>query len=381
GLGKLCELDEDCDEIKHAKCSKDGKCICRMTTVRVDPWTYGPILGGFCWKNESCAADNAVCINNEYILGTHCKNDDACNQVKFAKCSENKVCSCTSNTTAVNPTLCLPVFGGFCWETDESQLGIPCKDNSDCKEILNSICSGNGKCECQVNFKEYNTSACAPLLRESCLKNRICAPLHSSCKDDRCKCDDGFSEYSTDKCLPHYIRMRCDNDNDCSYILNSKCRSDVNICICKSTHKMLNETTCAPLLGQHCKPNEQCAMSNSQCIDNVCQCQSGYRSYNTHCLLVDHKFLYSCDKVLDCGDPWHYICDKDKKCRCNRYNYSINRSTCSPGLKGSCWKDSQCTVNNTSCVNFRCQCNNEFIAVSNNLCMRSIIINVPNYTH
>ncbi|XP_044584964.1 neurogenic locus notch homolog protein 1-like [Cotesia glomerata] len=829
GLGKSCELDEDCDEIKHAKCSKDGKCICRMKTVRTDPWTCAPILGGFCWNNEPCAADNAVCVNSECkckkdysrrpnnqcvrdVLGTHCKNDDVCNLVKFAKCSKDKVCACTSNTTAVTSTYCAPIFGGFCWENDECvtphsiclnnecqcdekynqyntengcvskmdfyknkisnaictgvndcvcfqqypfeetypctpedkndceadnlcviknsrcidnfcqckphfvyrsnqclpfvylndvclnnddcskinhaicskdkkcecdenyalvnqtscrpiyggfcsknedcvningacidskcgcmpftvkfleywcvipHLGMPCKSNKDCRKILNSMCSDNGKCECKIYFGEYNSTTCAPLLGqfcyedelcapyhsscknekcvcndgflehsrkkcsphylrmycedddnckyianarcqndinictcknghgmvnettcapllgESCFENQLCASLHSSCRNNKCKCNDGFHQYSKEKCLPHYIRMYCEDDDNCKYIANSECRTDINICACKSTHKFFNHTTCAPLLGEHCKPNEQCSIKNSHCIDDVCACRPNYEnhngncvyvnpgsdfiqilchedshcslikyavcsddnceckpnyiplghdkcigtigeychsdaecySYNTVCLnnvcqcsdkfyafnrtycdpihlglacqnnqdclvaiknsecstkdeicackkkyyavnefeclpsldgdclsnddcrlnstiCIDNKckcqdnfsaisetqcrpddYFYSCEQVLDCGDPWHYTCNHDKKCRCKDNNFSINRSTCSPGLKGYCWNDSQCTIHNSTCVDFHCKCNHEFVGVSNNLCL------------
>ncbi|CAG5073390.1 Protein of unknown function [Cotesia congregata] len=830
GLGKRCELDEDCDEIIHAKCSKDGKCICRMKTVKTDPWTCAPILGGFCWNNETCAADNAVCVNSECkckkdyfqrpnnqcvrnVLGTQCENDDACNLVKFAKCSEYKICTCTSNTTAITSIYCAPIFGGFCWENDECvtpnsiclnnkcqchgkynqytiekgcvsicgndacyegkilaenkisnaictgvndcvcfqqypfeeaypctskdkivcetdnlcvvenskcidnhcqckpqfeyrsnqclpfahlndfcwinydcrqidhaicskdkkckcdenyaavnqtscrpiyggicsqnkdcrningvcidskcgfipfmvnfseylclapQLGIPCKSNEDCRKILNSICSDNGICECKMNFGEYNSTACAsllgescfksqlcapdhsncnndiclcddgfldyskkkciphylnmfcenddkckyianakcqndtktctcknghqmvnetacaPLLGESCFENQLCAPLHSSCRNDECKCNDGFIEYSKEKCLPHYIRMYCEDDDDCKYIANSECRSDINICSCKSTHKFFNETTCAPLLGEHCKPNEQCAVKNSHCIDDVCVCRPArsnfnrilcredsqcsiikyavcsdnnceckpnyvplshgkclgtlgeycdsdaecysyntvclnnicqcsdkfYASNKTHCdpihlgltcqnnqdclvaiknsecstrenicvcrnqyypvnefeclpslygdclsnddcrlnstICIDNKckcqdnfspisetqcrpdnYFYTCDQVLDCGDPWHYTCNGDKKCRCKNNHFLINKSTCSPGLKGYCWNNSQCTTRNSTCVDFHCKCNDKFVGISNNLCLPGIII-------
>lgn len=79
--------------------------------------------------------------------------------------------------------------------------------------------------------------------------------------------------------------------------------------------------------------------------------------------------MYSCDTVLDCGDPWHYRCDRsDKKCRCNVNHYSINKSTCVALLKGYCWNDSQCIVNNSACIDFHCQCIENFVAISGNLC-------------
>lgn len=65
GLGKFCELDEDCEDISHAKCSKDHQCVCRKNNVKINSWTCAPTLGSFCWQDELCAAENAFCIDNE----------------------------------------------------------------------------------------------------------------------------------------------------------------------------------------------------------------------------------------------------------------------------------------------------------------------------
>ncbi|XP_044597922.1 uncharacterized protein LOC123274389 [Cotesia glomerata] len=219
GLGKFCELDEDCNEIIHAKCSKDGKCICRMKTVRTNPWTCAPILGGFCWNNETCAADNAVCVNSEYVLGTQCENDDACNLVKFAKCSEYKVCACTSNTTAITSIYCAPIFRGFCWENDEcvtpnsiclnntcqchgeynqytiekgcvsiANLNDFCLNDYDCRQIDHAICSKDNKCKCDKNYVTMNQTSCRPIYGGICSKNKDCRNIYGVCIDSKCGC-------------------------------------------------------------------------------------------------------------------------------------------------------------------------------------------------
>lgn len=92
-------------------------------------------------------------------------------------------------------------------------------------------------------------------------------------------------------------------------------------------------------------------------------------------IIIVDDYFYSCDRVLDCGDPWHYTCYADKKCRCKNNHFSINRSTCSPGLKGYCWNDSQCNIHNSTCVDFHCKCIDKFVGVSNNLCLPGIIVN------
>ncbi|XP_053595879.1 prion-like-(Q/N-rich) domain-bearing protein 25 isoform X2 [Microplitis demolitor] len=746
GLGKICRGDEDCNEIWHSKCSKEKTCVCRTNNIKVNETTCAPVLGGFCWNNELCATDNAVCIDSECqcngsnhrrfndqcifnTLGAPCESDENCEHVRFAKCSERKVCSCSSNTSAVNQHHCAPLIGGFCWTENDclplnsicvdnscqcmdfyvsqsnnrcipvrlsmtctidqecnwsvphsicfknkcicednyfkegrricasyiniycssnnscildnslcienmcqckpgfvyhsskcipphlngpcrnnndcdqiqnarcsadnvcvcnenhtqfnericrlvpkeycleendcqsinftcimnecqckphfvkrsrnlcelSQLGMGCEDNNGCIDILKSKCSVSKKCECISNYVEYNITACMPLLGSYCSENQPCATLNSICSNNICVCSDGLVEYSNNKCTPHYVGKYCMKDEDCKEILNSKCVN--NDCSCKANYVMVNITACAPLLGEYCKNNQQCAPANSICNNNKCQCDSDYVrrfnnkcipkighfkiscyedddclgikyaicstyqkcvcqsnyvalgddkcvaligeycesdeeciSYNTVCIknkcqcprkfviitkyqcdrislgrtchkdddcdvgiknsvcsnnntcvcrekyyalnefdcepflheyclnneecsfnlsiCIENKcqckdnfqsvsasqckpidYMYECNKDLDCGDPWHIKCFPDKKCRCNSNNISINRSTCLPLLKGYCWRDSQCFVRNSACIDYQCKCKKYFVPVSGNLCL------------
>ncbi|XP_044588909.1 uncharacterized protein LOC123268091 [Cotesia glomerata] len=63
-LGRFCEIHEDCDGIWHSKCSKN-KCVCRENNIKYNETACAPILGGFCWKNETCVTENSVCIDQE----------------------------------------------------------------------------------------------------------------------------------------------------------------------------------------------------------------------------------------------------------------------------------------------------------------------------
>ncbi|XP_074093850.1 zonadhesin-like [Cotesia typhae] len=475
GLGKSCELDEDCDEINHAKCSKDGKCICRMKTVKTDLWTCAPILGGFCWNDEPCAGDNVVCVKNECkckedVLGTHCQNDDVCNSVKFAKCSEDKVCVCTSNTTAVTSSYCAPIFNGFCWENDECvtpysiclnnrcqcdekynlynpkqgcvsvvqlndaclnhddcnqinhaicskdkicecdenyvpvsqtscrpiyggfcsknkdcltvnavcidsqcvckpnmvkyskylcvevQLGIPCESNDDCRKISNSMCFKSGKCECKINYGEYNSTACAPLLGQFCYEDGLCIPEHSSCKNKECVCNDGFLEYFGEKCLPHYLKMHCDNDNGCKYIANARCQNDIGICSCKNNHGMVNETACAPLLEESCVRNELCAPLHSSCKNGKCKCNDGFLPYSKEKCLPHNIRIY-CEEDDNCKYISNSECRTDINiCVCKSAYKFFNHTTCAPLLGEHCKPNEQCPTTNSHCVDDMCVC-------------------------
>lgn len=81
------------------------------------------------------------------MLGSYCKNDSECQQVKFSKCSELKVCICSFNTMAINRTTCVPL------------LGVPCQVNEHCK-VNNSICVDN-ECQCEIKALIHNDNECA----------------------------------------------------------------------------------------------------------------------------------------------------------------------------------------------------------------------------
>lgn len=48
----------------HAECSADYECICNVNNTRINDTYCAPSLGAPCWRDEKCATDNAVCIDN-----------------------------------------------------------------------------------------------------------------------------------------------------------------------------------------------------------------------------------------------------------------------------------------------------------------------------
>lgn len=82
-----------------------------------------------------------------------------------------------------------------------AQLGVHCRDDNDCKTIPNGKCSEYKKCSCKDNYAQYNNTSCALLLGEYCSKDKLCAPLNSSCTNNVCTCDKGFFAKSSHSCL------------------------------------------------------------------------------------------------------------------------------------------------------------------------------------
>lgn len=90
--------------------------------------------------------------------------------------------------------------------------------------------------------------------------------------------------------------MTCSNDYDCKDSMHMKC-SENKICICRPDHIIINNATCASLLGGYCQHDEQCAVDNSACIDNKCRCKVNLKSIsNDKCVPSKLKSF-----VIDCA--------------------------------------------------------------------------------
>ncbi|XP_008552475.1 uncharacterized protein LOC103574744 [Microplitis demolitor] len=104
------------------------------------------------------------------------------------------------------------------------------------------------------------------------------------------------------------------------------------------------------------------------CSNYQCQCKSNYTAISVAQCVQTH-LLSSCNDVTKCSDSWHSFCSKERKCVCTLANIAVGTSMCLPILNGYCWKDDQCQVENSVCIDFLCKCKQSFIAIAANLCL------------
>ncbi|XP_008560128.1 prion-like-(Q/N-rich) domain-bearing protein 25 [Microplitis demolitor] len=500
-LGDFCRNDDNCREIRHSKCSKDKHCVCRLNNIQLNDTTCAPLLGEFCWRNEKCATENAVCIDMEcqcttnyirrsnnqclqMILGKICRSNKDCNSVKFAECSEHKICKCDSNSIELNSLICAPLLKGVCFNDNECFVNnsvciynkcqckkyfyahsnnqcklaflssLFCNRDQDCSDLIKySECHDNRKCACKNNYTAVTYVKCAAfVLNEYCYNNSDCAVENSTCVDNKCQCQNEFISQSNNQCIiPFLSSLSCDNDAhcsniindtkcadnkkcackknyiavndikcastalneycnnhsectignstcidgkcqhtnnygsskqtkpaglgetcrdnfDCEIIVNGICSPEYNICICSQNNLALNKLTCTPIVGEFCTNDSQCLFHSSYCIDFTCQCRPNLTPVSAiQC--VKTFSLYSCNKDSECSDPWHSKCSEDKLCVCNSNNTALSQSTCLPQLFGYCWKDDQCVIENSVCIDFNCKCKDNFVPAAKNLCV------------
>ncbi|CAD6239987.1 GSCOCG00002455001-RA-CDS [Cotesia congregata] len=416
GLGKFCYRNDECDEIHHAKCSKDNKCVCRAKNVQISEMSCGPLLGGFCWKNESCLTNNAVCIDNECkcrdnfslrsndqcifdTLGAHCENDILCQEVRFAKCSQNNTCQCSSNTVAVNPTYCAAVIGGFCWTKDDclplnsdcidnkcqcdnlhtadsnekctlAHIGMACDKNSECSRLIPfTKCSKLKKCICKENYFEHNLTACYPSTRSSeyCIDTSVpCRKNNFVCINYHCQCKPNFV-YKNSKCFPDRLYESCNSTFECHNIEHATC-SDDNICVCDKNYAAWDEKFCRPVLGGICSKDKDCYAINSVCIDKKCQCKELFFKVSEN-LCLSQRLGENCTYQHDCAAIRNAECTENNVCECLPGYGQYNITTCGLLLGGDCSRNELCAPVNSVCINNICLCGEGHLSESNDKCV------------
>ncbi|CAD6208177.1 GSCOCG00010431001-RA-CDS [Cotesia congregata] len=410
-LEQRCRIDKDCIDIRFAKCSDAGKCVCHQNYVRTGPTTCSPTLGGYCTSNRECVTINAECsryrcrCSAEYMqfsvnlclpvfLGQKCNMDDDCNKISNAGCF-NKKCQCRRGYTKFNHENCLPLIGASCTEHKEcavynsncvnntcqcletyvpqtqsqclsTALDVICYSNNDC-EILNTHCSRFQFCVCNKNFIAMDSKSCVTILEADCITNATCTTANSDCIENKCQCNQGFVRGLYNDCVSATLGDACATNLDCKNIPNAICIDKK--CACKLDTFALTPSACTHLLNTNCSSSADCGIDASHCFENKCQCISDWTAI-TDTICAKRFELYYCNDALDCGEPWHSKCSQNR-CVCNANHMAVNELTCLPILGGPCWKDDQCMTKNTHCIDFKCQCKPGFVSVATNMCVAS----------
>ncbi|XP_053597958.1 prion-like-(Q/N-rich) domain-bearing protein 25 [Microplitis demolitor] len=406
-----CETERDCQEIKFSTCSNDKICVCKSNYGGPDLLTCSPLIGGNCSKNDDCVAQNSYCFINKcrcianhfaysndlctpLLLNKICQISNDCEHIPNSFCSRQKKCHCKDNHIAINGTKCLQYLGQVCTKnescttTNSICINNECQCrpnfikhlNAECIPVrFNQSCNGNSDCPrmgqecsnqicvCKDNHIALTGTKCAPVLDGHCSKNKDCYVKKSICVENKCRCDFNHKPNSNYECEATSLGKVCLTDTDCRNIKNSKC-SARNVCACEINYVAFDNLFCVSSLNGFCSDDKDCCSDTFRCFNNQCQCKTNYTAVSVDRCIETH-LLRSCTTVLECSDSWHSICLPEGKCVCALNNVALRPSTCLPTLNGYCWQDDQCMAENSACIDFRCQCKPNFIAVANNLCV------------
>ncbi|XP_044587703.1 sortilin-related receptor-like [Cotesia glomerata] len=202
---EFCVSDEDCIEITHAKCSTEKKCVCRAKNLRLNETYCAPILGGFCWKNETCVTRNALCIKNQ--------------------------CRCKKNYS-VSEDQCLPVF-----------IGSHCSYDRDCAKIKFAKCSENNYCDCSLNTVVIENNSCGSVLDSYCATDSDCLGTNLVCKNNKCQCRPEYVAINRNQCIRPNSGISCTNDDFCKVFMNNAICAENNTCISNQDIDQVNQET------------------------------------------------------------------------------------------------------------------------------------------
>ncbi|XP_074095247.1 uncharacterized protein LOC141524953 [Cotesia typhae] len=276
--------------------------------------------------------ENTECVNN----GETCEWYD-----EHLCCDKNSMCKWIASQ---NRYKCV----------ERAKLGDPCHNSYDCSLTLYSTCSPAGKCVCKRNNVQVNGTRCVPLLNEFCWKES-CAPENSMCIDNKCKCKSGFLAKPNDQCLIILLRLQCENDEDCKFIEFSKCSLNKK-CECSKNMIAKSPTFCSLLIGEFCNSNRECGITNSECVNNKCQCKTQYLPYfnNSECQLA-YLGMFCEDSVYCENRIKNTICN-DNICECNANYFSWEDNSCRSLSDLFCENDDKCLKLNALCIDNICHC-------------------------
>ncbi|XP_044578999.1 prion-like-(Q/N-rich) domain-bearing protein 25 [Cotesia glomerata] len=237
-LKKPCRSNCDCFNVPFAECSTNKTCACKTNYVTLENGSCLPPEIGICTKNSDCIFKNSYCyfntcqcirnfvgqiINGVYeckqiSLGSSCETDHDCSNIKYSKCSHDKICVCLETYYALdNGFICVPGIGGYC----------------------------SGDIDCAfANFR---------------------------CFSSLCKCQPGYVSVSDNQCVLKSSAISCDMGIECGEHWHSDCSLD-HTCFCKSNNTQVNQATCSPILGGACFKDDQCVVKNSICTSFHCRC-------------------------------------------------------------------------------------------------------------
>ncbi|XP_008553931.1 prion-like-(Q/N-rich) domain-bearing protein 25 isoform X2 [Microplitis demolitor] len=287
----------------------------------------------FCLSNSDCEDSNFVCINNE--------------------------CSCHSLSVKQSNNKCME-------SKQTTKLGKLCRYHEECNDLKHLECSENDICVCRSHHIVENYTLCKALLGGFCENDEKCA-ANSVCIDNQCQCKHQYVPSLSGKCVPTPLGSFCHNDHDCNGTLYTKC-SDDKKCVCKNNHYVINDTTCAPLLGEFCIVDGPCIATNSTCVNNKCKCKNGFRPlFNDTC--VTSSLGKFCMNNYDCQDVLHSKCSEDNKCVCEKKYGPANNVTCGLLLGEFCYEDEECAPFNSICLFSKCHCKPDYIYGSNTRCI------------
>ncbi len=314
-----CYKDTECQEFdKNRKCS-DKKCNCV--------------------KSFKENGDTKICQK----LPKECSYNSDCEKYGHQVCVD-KICECLPN---------------YKWDlTNETCIHFYCNSDNDCKGYdQNRVCL-NDKCICSTNFVEdYDNKKCVKM--RSCTSLNDCDQNQFCINNQFCRCQPNYG-YSaeTSKCEYH----SCNSNSDCDQYDSKSMCDGFGRCKCKSDYVLDPKTKiCNKTVEVSCNSISDCG-ENQFCINDLCECRSGYYQVENSC------YSKSCNFDSDCNFfDKNSVCASNK-CKC-RSGYTLDPTTklCKIRDEKSCNSIDDCGTDQF-CTKNLCECQPNYEFDDSSLC-------------
>uniref|UniRef100_A0A0N5AHW4 Prion-like-(Q/N-rich) domain-bearing protein 25 n=1 Tax=Syphacia muris TaxID=451379 RepID=A0A0N5AHW4_9BILA len=399
-LGQSCFVTEQCPQ--GAECGYSAVCSCPYGSQAVNNQCVRN-QGSSCTTNE--VSINGVCYqyaspNGACTYSQQCLGDSTCIN-SFCQCSQNTILTlnaycvssslsngCNQNYVYVNgQCLAYGAPGSQCGYSSQCLGGSTCMNNvcacpNGYTNVMNYCVVSQSTSSCGTN-EVYINGQCYQLrtINEYCLYNEQCQ-YGTTCQNNYCYCPSGYIWQGS----------------YCSYSSTGNC----------GTNQVYINGMCYSIayLGQTCQYAQQC-QGGSTCLNNYCQCPSGWTQQGSSCVYNNGNTGGSCSTnqvlingicyfVSSIGQTCQYtqqclggsICLNDY-CQCSssqvvRNNMCVSNggSMCSAGqvyvngqcltqvqVNQFCYYNEQC-LGNSNCTSNVCSCPSG-TALSNNVCISS----------
>ena len=169
-------------------------------------------------EDQLDAIQTAVDRIPKMVLGKDCSNDTDCSRVlPEAVCGGGGRCQCREGFRQVSDASC----------RKHSRLTEPCREDADCRTLVNNTICFKSVCSCAYGFWNYNDAECRPIsavnMHSSCVGDQDCdSSLHLACITGTCSCPSletavGGYEYRLaggDACNEGNVELRKEGDDD-----------------------------------------------------------------------------------------------------------------------------------------------------------------------
>jgi len=164
-----------------------------------------------------------------------------------------------------------------------------------------------------------------------------------------------------------FVGEKCERDIDC--IENAFCRWQ-DICVCDPYYSpSLDKSKCIATVGLSCSDNESCrSIANGECKQRVCTCKDDFfldSNNSSHCISRPAQIGDRCQANTDvCQESFNYALCINEKCQCiTGYHFVNETRECvqSRALYFTCSHSYECYAGDNfsdsmECKNQQCVC-------------------------